>query len=381
MYTIAETVRAGLVPFLLVTGGLLAVLVCYVVVLHGVGELAFRRRQRLIGVYRPLVDVALHAEASMTRFDRLRAAPRRHRPVIAALILEPLRIAEGSVTERARAAAGALGLVARWTAALGDRRWWIRADAALALGLVKSGPAVAPLISALDDPYDEVRAAAVEALGRIEDPAAISELITRLPEQSRHQRVRLVQALQQFGSAAVAPLLEDARSHHVDRVSIAELLGSIGAVSAIDQLIAWSNDDRPALRAAALGAIGVDERAYYHVLRRLGDDAEEVRAMAAWALGRSGRQEAAAYLAPRLNDEWVVAAQSARALRDLGAAGRQALEAAATDEHAELARQMLWECGATHHERFVTNVRQELSVTNVRHEPLVANVGQEVSRA
>ncbi len=357
MFIIAEYVRAGLVPFLLVTGAILVVIVCHVVVLHCVRDLAFRRRQRLIGLYRPLVDMALHTEMSTNRFDRLKAVPRRHRPIVAALILEPLRIAEGALTARARATATALGLVARWKDALGDRRWWIRAEAAHALGLVKCGSAVRLLIDALDDPYDEVRAASVEALGFIADPAAVPELVARLPEQSRHQRVRLVRALQQFGPAAVSPLLQHARSHDNDRVSIAELLGTLGATRAIDQLIEWSNGEEAALRAAALGAlgtIGVDDRAYYHVLRKLGDEVNEVRAMAAWALGRSGRQEAASYLAPRLNDEWIVAAQSARALRDLGDAGRRVLEAAAAGEDAELARQMLWECGVK-----VTNVRQD----------------------
>jgi HEAT repeat protein len=78
----------------------------------------------------------------------------------------------------------------------------------------------------------------------------------------------------------------------------------------------------------------------------LSDASPDVRAAGAWALGRSGREEAAAYLAPRLHDDWIVAAQAARALRALGAAGRRALEAAAAVEDGELARQMLWETHA-----------------------------------
>ena len=90
----------------------------------------------------------------------------------------------------------------------------------------------------------------------------------------------------------------------------------------------------------------MDERAYYHVLRALSDDPEQARAMAAWALGRSGRQDAASYIAPRLNDEWIVAAHAARALRDLGTAGQRELESAAAHDDAVLARQMLWESSA-----------------------------------
>jgi HEAT repeat protein len=205
---------------------------------------------------------------------------------------------------------------------------------------------VTDLTTALDDQVDEVRAAAVEALGLIADPVAIPELVARLGEQSRHQRVRLVQALQQFGSAAVSPLLAHGQANPGQRMSVAELLGSIGAAGAIDALVEWSSDERAEVRAAvwqAVGTIGVDDRAYYHVLRALNDQSEQVRAAAAWALGRSGRQDAAPYLAGRLNDEWIVAAHTARALRALGPAGRRALEHAASAESSELARQMLWE--------------------------------------
>jgi hypothetical protein len=349
MVAVTEAIRAGLIPFLAVTGSILAVLVCHVVLLHGGRSIAYHRRQRLIARYRPIVDAALHVADAPPAFSRLTSTPRRHRGVLAALILEPLRVAGGPLVERARAAAGTLGLIGRWTRSLGDRRWWTRAEAAYALGLLHHRPAVASLIDMLDDPYDEVRAAAVEALGLIADPAAIPALIARLPQQSRHQRVRLVNALRQFGSATVAPLLACANGPGGDVVAVAELLGTLGAVQCTDQLLAWCADGRPALRTAALrslGLIGVDERTYYHVLRALTDEVDEVRAAAAWALGRSGRADAARYLASRLDDAWIVAAQSARALRNLGDAGRRVLEAAAADGRGELARQMLWECGA-----------------------------------
>jgi HEAT repeat protein len=347
MPIIADTIRAVLLPFLLVTGGLLLLLVGYIVILHSTGEVAFRRRQRLLGLYRPLVDATLSGDGDA--LDRLTASPARHRAIVSALLLEPLRVTGGQATTRARAAAEALGLIDQWTDQLDDRRWWTRAEAARALGLVKCADVVPALAAALDDPFDEVRAGAVESLGLIADPRAIPDLIARLADQSRHQRVRLVHALQQFGAAAVLPLIEHGQAQPADRAAVAEILGSIGAAGALDQLIAWSSDERADVRAAiwqAVGTIGVDDRAYYHVLRALNDSADTVRAAAAWALGRSGRQDAATYLAGRLDDEWLVAAQTARALRALGPAGRRELEAAATTRNSELARQMLWESGA-----------------------------------
>jgi HEAT repeat protein len=343
-----EAIRDAIVLFLLVVAAILSAVVCHIVVLHAIREIAYRRRQRLIAVYRPLVEHALHCDDDAATVRQIAAAPRRHRPILAALVLEPLRLTAGATPDRARTVVTALGLVERWTKELHDRRWWTRAEAARSLGVIRCPDAVSNLIAALEDDYDEVRAAAVEALGLIRDPASIPELIARLGDQSRHQRVRLVHALHQFGLSAVPPLINHALHNPADRAVVAELLGSIGASGALDQLIEWSRDEGPAVRAAAwsaIGTIGVDERAFYHMLRALADDSEQVRAAVAWALGRSGREDAAPYLAPRLKDEWSVAAHTARALRQLGPAGRHELEIAA-QEQSELAQQMLWECGA-----------------------------------
>ena len=349
MHHITQYVDAILVPFLLAAGTLLLALVCHVLILHGVRDIVFHRRQRLIRHYRVIVEAALRDDDNVVGVARLLAAPWHHRHVLASLILEPLSVTEGAVTRRGAEIAVALGLVDRWKRQLRDRRWWVRAEAVRALGLVKHAATLPVLIVALDDPYDEVRAVAVEALGQIADPSAIPALVSRLSDQSRHQRVRLVQALERFGSAVVAPLLEHAKANPGEAAIIAELLGSVGAASALDLLIQWCGDSRPEVRAAALhgiGSIGVDERAYYHVLRALSDESEQARAMAAWALGRSGRQDAASYIAPRLNDEWIVAAHAARALRDLGTEGHRELVSAAAHDDAVLARQMLWESSA-----------------------------------
>ncbi|HXG56244.1 MAG TPA: hypothetical protein VNJ03_12765 [Vicinamibacterales bacterium] len=69
--------------------------------------------------------------------------------------------------------------------------------------------------------------------------------------------------------------------------------------------------------------------------------------MAARGLGRSGREDAAGYLAAGLDDEWQVAAHCATALHKLGMAGLDALKARERDEGlaGDLARQMLWERG------------------------------------
>jgi HEAT repeat protein len=200
---------------------------------------------------------------------------------------------------------------------------------------------------ALDDEHEEVRAAAVEAAGRLGDPCAISALIGHLTHPSRYQRSRVVDALRNLGPRVTPALVELARTRpDLTRLAV-EVLGLIGTAAALDPLLEWCADPRSDVRMtalAALGSIGLDDRSYYFALRALGDPDPEVRAMAARALGRGRREEAVGYLAARLDDEWLPAAQAAGALRRLGAAGLTALRARARDEGqaGDLARQMLW---------------------------------------
>jgi HEAT repeat protein len=315
---------------------------------RGFDELRFLRRQRLIARYRPIVDVLLSPAPDPDIVQRLAGTPRRHRPILADLLLSGLRLTKGEVVPRLRDAAAALGLVDRWTERLDHRRWWVRAEAARALGLVREAPSVDALLQALDDPHEEVRAAAVDALGRIGDSRCGPALLARLRDESRHQRARVVEALRALGPSMVPMLLTHARERPSDTPMTLDILGIVGGTAAIDTLLEWSGAGDPAVRAAALraiGSIGLDDRSFFYALRGLEDDNGDVRAMAARALGRSGRHTAVPYLSAHLNDEWLVAAHCATGLRRLGLAGAAALQtqAESTGQGAELARQMLWE--------------------------------------
>jgi len=208
---------------------------------------------------------------------------------------------------------------------------------------------IALLTRALDDSHQQVRAAAVDSLGRIGDASVAPLLLARLPEQARNERTRIVEALRRIGGEAITPLLEHTRHHPADRALAAEVLALLGGSDAVTALLDWTTDDRAAVRAAAwraLATIGIDNRAFYHALRALADDDADVRAAAALAVGRSGRPESASYLAARLDDEWVVAAQAARALSRVGASGLAALQQRADGAEGlgrDLARQLAWE--------------------------------------
>ncbi len=350
MTEIAALFVAVLRPFLLVSSLALAGLLVFLIVQRGVDELQFRWRQRVMARHRAEVDALLGPEPSETAIIALAKAPRAHRPVIEAMLLRPLAVATGTVVEQLRQAARVIGLVDEWAHRLGDRRWWVRADAARALGLVREPRALAALFHTLDDDHEEVRAAAVEALGLIGHPHAIPALLARLADQSRHQRARIIEALREFGDAATPQLVAHVATHPDDAVTIADVLGLIGGTAAVESLQAWALDERPDVREAAfrgLGSIGLDRAGIGLARHALDDPSTEVRAAAARALGRVRCQEAAADLARRLDDEWIVAASAADALRRLGRPGLERLEARAneTGYAGDLARQMVWEQG------------------------------------
>lgn len=306
------------------------------------------RQHRLTTRYQPLVEALAEPSTAAQAIAQLLRAPRQHLDVIGALILRPLAVTSGQGVDYLRAGATTLGLERRWREGLRSPRWWDRADAAHALGLIRKPGISQEILRLMDDPHEEVRAAAVAALGWLADPATVPALLERLTDETRHQKVRIIEALQHAGAAAAPAVLAhlDAQAHVPHE--LADLVGHLRLSSAIDHLVRWTSDADPALRASAFRAIGIlgpDERAYYHALKALGDDDAGVRAMAARALGRAGIGDAVPYLSAHLDTEWKVAVEAALALRALGPPGLAALESRAAGEGdaAELAKHVLWE--------------------------------------
>lgn len=350
LLSFAEAFRNALLPFILGGSAFLLLLLALLVGQRLVRAGLEARRRSLVSRYRPVIDEALGSDSPLAT-DAVTRIPRRHRPLLGSLVLAPLHAVRGGYATRAAVLANRLGLVEVWREDLRSRRWWHRSEAALALGLLQDQAAVPALLALLDDAHEQVRAAAIDALGQIGDPSAIAPLLSRMSDPTRHERARLVQALRGFGADASAALLAHGASSPPDRPLVATILSFIGGAAAREPLLHWAGADDPETRASAwraLAAIGLDERAFYHALKGLGDDDPAVRAAAAAALARSGRVDAAPHLARHLDDDWAVAAQSARALATLGADGRAALSARVAHGPGlghDLARQLLWEGG------------------------------------
>lgn len=350
LLSIAERFRDALIPFIEFGGATLVLLLAILIGQRLIRAARESRRDAHARRYRPLIDAALNSESELA-LDAITAIPAHHRAVAGELVLATLRVVRGAQNERARAIAERLDLVTQWRKDLSSRRWWRRSEGALALGLLRDKKSTVLIAPLLDDEHEQVRAAAIDALGQIGDFWAIKPLLARLADPTRHERTRLVQALRAFGEQATRALVQHGQAHERDRAVVASVLSFVGGGSATDALLEWSTASDADTRAAvwaALGTIGLDERAFYHALKALNANEIPVRAAAARALARSGRADAAPQLAGKLDDEWEVAAQSARALARLGAPGLAELHQRVNGAEGlgrELARQVLWESG------------------------------------
>jgi len=311
----------------------------------GIEEAIDRRNIRR---YRPLVERAMAGDDAARR--ALGAAPARHRITIAWLVIEPL-IEDRDPTriDRARAIAQASSLFPVADRYLRSRRWWRRARALRALGLIQATDRTPQLVAALDDPHPDVRAAALDGLTDMRDMTALEAIVVRVHDTSLH-RGRRGAALRAFGTACEPFLLELAAVDPENRLNYIYALAICGTARSRPVLCRWTEDPRVEVRATAyeaLGYVGLDDESARVAIEGLKSVDPQVRAMAAYALRGWGQGHAADRLAEHLDDTWAVAVQAARSLQSMGPAGTAQLQARAPREGmgGVLARQLLWQAG------------------------------------
>jgi HEAT repeat protein len=306
--------------------------------------------RRVTQRYRPLVQRALAGDEAAR--GELLGSPARHRLAIARLLIEPLiEDRDPERISRTRAIAQAMSIFDLADRYLRSWMWWRRALALRALGLVQARDHTPQLIAALDDYHPDVRAAALDALTDQHDPAALQGIVVRLHDTTLH-RGRRGAVLKAFGSDCEPFLLEWSDVDPENRLDYIHALAICGTARSRPALCRWTRDARVEVRATAFEAlayVGLDDDAARIAIGGLESADPQVRAMAAYALrGWQGPGDAAARLAPHLDDSWAVAVRTARTLRSMGQAGLVELEARASrqDIAGLLARQMLWQPGA-----------------------------------
>ena len=257
-------------------------------------------------------------------------------PALAALT----RDASDLVREEAVGALGAVGgLGVRAAGRMGRvavagrrRRWGFgRRGSAEAHEPNRVESAVAALRAALSDPVAAVRVAAVRSLGEVGPGAgaAVSDLFARLKDADETVRCAAAEALGRVGDDAAVPLLaaELADPSPAIRVAAVRALGAFReaarpAVKALVPLLQDADDDVRRAAGDAIGGMGqLTNGAARALATGLASTDAQVQAMTAEGIGNIG--EAAAAVAPALaaaldSDNDRVRAKAAEALGKIG---------------------------------------------------------------
>jgi HEAT repeat protein len=312
--------------------------------------IAALRQQRLERRYLPIIHRALDGDERAR--GALAAVPARHRLTVAWLLIGPLTHDRNPARiDATRSLAETVGVPAIADRYLTSVRWWRRALALRALGLMRSRNHAAEIVGALDDGNADVRAAALDALTDLRDPRTVPAIVARMHDASL-ARGRRAAALSAFGDACEPLLLDLAEVDPPHRVNYARALAVCGTVRSRIELCGWAHDARPEVRAAAFEAlahVGLDAAAATLAIEALESPETLVRAMAARALaGWTGAGDAPPRLGRHLEDVWPVAVSAARSLQSMGEPGLAELRACAlrADLAGLLARQTLWQAGA-----------------------------------
>ncbi len=239
-----------------------------------------------------------------------------------------------------------LGLVDKYADRLRSaRRWRDRAFAAELLGRVGNAKAVPALLETVEATKREdadVREIALRALARVADPRAVPALVAALRSAETWLEPRIADILTRHGDAAVPPMmafLEEGGRHHA-RAWAANVLGEIRAQRAFPVLVRALGDLEDEVRAKAAYALGRlgDTRATPYLLEHLlTDPAPFVRARIAGALGQFDEPDVIERLVRSLGDPaWWVRMRSVEALEQIGPQAEAPLLVALDDPDPEL---------------------------------------------
>jgi HEAT repeat protein len=160
---------------------------------------------------------------------------------------------------------------------------FVRHHAAHVLGKIGAPESVDPLIQSLGDSDPTVRMKAALSLGQIGDPKAIAFLIQHLGDADLIVQSTVNTAIEQFGEAAIAPLIDTLHDPHWHvRKQAAEVLGMIASDLATSALAQRLADEHSDVRFAAIFALHtIGSQNARHAIRTAIDDSDNrVRTLA-----------------------------------------------------------------------------------------------------
>jgi HEAT repeat protein len=326
------TVTGALTIALFAISAILLLLTLVVAGAHSAREWRKRRVTRTADRYAPLVLRLVNAEESdesaLQGLAVLNAGQWAAIRPMATRLLENLR---GPAQARLADLFERRGVTAQAIHDTRSHRPAVRAQAAEILGQLRHEPAVPELCRLLRDRNRDVRQVATRALGRIGDSAAVLPLMETLGSDRPVPKHITAQAVFRLGPSAVPALA--AAVDHVDpgvREVAIETLGMAGGYEAAPGIIRALRDDDVAdvrVRAArALGTLGLPSAVEPLLeVTRAGEPA--VREAAVHALGGLGSAAVVLRMRELLSDPaYQVGRAAAQSLLALGPPGREALD-------------------------------------------------------
>jgi len=229
-----------------------------------------------------------------------------HREVLRGVLIDFGRDLAGEAAERLDYFFSSLGYVDDELAQLDDGNWWIRAQAARDLGILRARNATDRLRGALHDPHPDVRSQALQSLVLLSGVESLRTILRAVRNISGWNAVELSTIVMQFKEGAV-PYLIDAIQSPDQSVALfcIEMLAEIGFVSATEPLRSIAQDyPNINIRSKAVEALGRlgDERSEELLINLAQNPIPKLRLAAVQALGMTGSPDGIAVLAARARE-------------------------------------------------------------------------------
>lgn len=256
---------------------------------------------------------------------------KNHRAALKKVLIDFAQDVSGEASERLVYFFHSLGFVDDELKLMQSRHWWIRAQAARDLGLLRARKAITALTAALEDENHDVRLQAMQSLVALVGVAALEAIFRISRNLSQWTKIELSIIIMKSKEEGVPYLMDALRSPDKSVVVFAiEMLAEIGFVSAVEPLIIifqQTMDPLIQLKATeALGRLG-DERAEHVLMQAAQHPLPHVRIKALEALGRLGSSTAIPLLMSRTQvSDFIETITATRALGALGQEGHKQLK-------------------------------------------------------
>lgn len=274
-----------------------------------------------------------------------------HREALRLVLVDCAKDITGETSDRLTYFFYSLGFVEEQISLLSDPHWWVRAQSAHDMALLKARKAIAPLTAALEDEHADVRNQAMESLVVLIGVNGLDPIFRLSKNLSLWTEIELSNVVMRFREEAVPFLVEGLNSTDQSVVLFCiEMLAEIGFVSAVDPLRTMARDyPNTLVRAKAVDALGRlgDERAEDLLLSLTHNPFPPLRLKALEALGRIGSPLAVPVLARCVREgsaeDRLTAARSLAASGEVGRSMLTSLAGEADEMYRPVIEQVLEE--------------------------------------